>query len=295
MTLLLKPKEKETKTPLTAIDLISPRFEKIVQKRDERNRLAREQIEKVGVDREKVRGEIVALEEKIASLTAEYKTIRDEQAALEEKVIRENSVTEDDLKAGRVNIHEFFAVGKKNEAIAAEANRTAETKLEKARRAIRELRSKVYELRDRMAAIDEKITQLQAGVALDFYNSLGSLRQELEAAGVGRGGVQTTHFLSQESRNDWAMSSRGAVLWHAKSWTVKSIEEIELLFLDPIIQESHFENLKKIISDLRKVEWSEANISYVPVEWAGHCGGDFWFWFRPKSLPERGKIGGSNE
>ena len=291
---LLKPKEKGTRPALTMLDLVRERFETIVKKNDERNQLARANIEKLGVDREKIRGELVALEEKISPLTAEYKTILAEMTAAEQKRISEDSVTENDLAEHRVNVREFVAVGKKNEQILAEAKTAAEAKLEKARAIIRRLRRGIYERLDQAAMIDEKITQLNAEVALDFYNSLDGMRKELEAAGVGRGWLTTAHHLSQERKNDWGMSAKGAILWHAKSWTVKTIDEAELLALDPILQEQHFGEFGKFIESIRKLDFSELTINYTPSEFGGRPAGDFWYSFRPTSLPARGKIGELN-
>jgi hypothetical protein len=108
------------------------------------------------------------------------------------------------------------------------------------------------------------------------------MQEGLEEAGIGNTGSTTSHFKTQEATNDWSMATKGAILHHGKQWKVKTFEEAELIALDPILQERHFEDFRKFLDSIRGLEFSEMNVNYNPSDSAGRAAGEFWMDFRAK-------------
>jgi hypothetical protein len=78
------------------------------------------------------------------------------------------------------------------------------------------------------------------------------------------------------------MATKGAILHHGKQWKVKSFEEAELIALDPVLQERHFEDFRKFLDSIRGLEFSEMNVNYNPSDSAGRAAGEFWMDYRAK-------------
>jgi predicted nucleic acid-binding Zn-ribbon protein len=270
-------KEKENRT---IVDICEERLAKIRAERDAENARARDKIKKFMEEKEAIRKEYYKLKEQAESLAADYLKLQETLRAEEENEIKKEAITEEDLRSGLITMAEFMKVGKRLAEIKAEAREAAEKKLADARAIVRGLNLKRYELADQMAKLDEKIQREYSFAAARFHFEVGAIRRTLEEHGVTSAGVEVMHSLSKVAANDLAMASRGVALWSVKQWTVRDIAEAEKIVLDPIMQERHIKDFRKIIEEIRGREWVEATIFYTPSDIVGRPAGDIWFSLR---------------
>jgi hypothetical protein len=278
---LFKARGKETPA-FTLLDKTEAKLEEIIVQKREANIRVREKMMKLFEERTALKKEHDELEGRIQKLTSEYTEALEERRAEKVKQIEEASVTEEDLKAGRVNVNEFFAVGKRKADIEKESRLAAETKMDKVRGVIRSLSAERYGIVKKLCECEEKISRSYSELAVNFRFQLKAMQEGLEEAGIGNMRLSTAHFKRQEAENDWTMATKGAILHHGKQWKVKSFEEAELIALDPILQERHFEDFRKFLDSIRGLEFSEMNVNYNPSDSAGRAAGEFWMDYRAK-------------
>jgi len=262
---------------LTLIDTASARFEKISQERDKVNAPAREEIKQLGAERASIQAKRDELNGRVAGMTAEYRQVLAEMSAEEAKRITEANITEQDLEAGRISAVEFLRFGKKAHEVQAGAWLIAGEKIGKVRDTIRSLRGQVYELDAQLADLNERIGYAFRQIGGLFYFQIEAIRRELLNAGVGGVGAQILRFAKQEVDNDLGMAAKGGSIFHCKMWKFKDIEEAELVILDPILQQAHFEKLRQFIElNIRGRAFTEVTVGYSPGDAFGHLAGDFW-------------------
>jgi len=262
---------------LTLIDTAAARFEKISQERDKVNAPAREEIKQLGAERASIQAKRDELNGRVAGMTAEYRQVLAEMSAEEAKRITEANITEQDLEAGRINAVEFLRFGKKAQEVQAGGWLIAGEKIGKVRDTIRSLRGQVYELDAQLADLNERIGYAFRQIGGLFYFQIEAIRRELLNAGVGGVGAQILRFAKQEVDNDLGMAAKGGSIFHCKMWKFKDIEEAELVILDPILQQAHFEKLRQFIElNIRGRAFTEVTVGYSPGDAFGHLAGDFW-------------------
>lgn len=277
---ILKPKEKERGPGMTVIDKAASTLAEIEKDVEAANVKARERILKFSKERDDLKKEHDALADRIARMAADYTAILAETAAEEAKAIAAEAVTKEDLKAGRVNITEFLKVGKRKEQIEKEAQAAATEKLATIRDAVRTLRLEQYQLALSIATVQEKISSQFSEVAGNFWHKLDSLKRGLEAQGISEAGITVAHYRSKEAQNDFSMAKGKAPVFHGKQWTAKTIEDVRLLALDPIVQPEHFAELEKLAGDLAGRDFP-LTINYLPSAAQGR-GPGFWWYPGPK-------------
>lgn len=272
--------EKSAK-PLTVLDRAQARFEKLVAEKDAANLKCRARVAELLKEKEGLVKEHNSLAEKIKALTADYLQLQDNLRAEQKKLIAEDSVTEDDLKAGRVDIREFFAAGKKNEQIRAEATAAADQELKKARDVIRLLKAEQLEIIGKVRKLNEDTAFQHGYLAENFFYQLKAMQNELQAAGATGLEVTFAHQALQEAHNDLSLL-KGAVLFHAATWTVKSMAEAEAVMLDPRLQEKHFPEFRAFLDEIKGLDFAELTFHYLPCEFVGRSAGSIWYSHRPK-------------
>jgi len=277
---LLKKEKPAVPSTLTAIDKAKATLDEITKDVEAANVKARERILKLSGTRDELKKEHDAIADRIRTMAADYAKILAETQATEAQAIGAEAVTKKDLEAGRVSISEFLKVGKRKETIEAEARAAALEKMGKVRDAVRVLRLQQYQLAAKIADIQEKISSQFSEVAGNFWHKLDSLKRGLEAQGISASGITVAHFRNQEAANDLAMARSGGVVFHGKQWAVKSIEEIRLLALDPIVQLEHFGELEKFAAELEHQVYP-LTVNYLPSSAQGR-GPGFWWYPGPK-------------
>lgn len=265
----------------TMIDKTEERFEKAIASRDEMNLKSRQTAERASAESAKLEARIGELRSRVEKMTEELRAVAGEIRGKEEAVISEGAVTEDDLKAGRVNVREFLSVGKNRDEILAEARRQAAEKAAPARDAIRKIRREVVELELKRAELQETIARAYASVAEGLYVSLKYFLQTLEEAGITAPRTAAAHERTKQARNELFLV-QGAPLYSAKTWKLKSAEEVEELSLDPVVKKEHLENLEKIAAEIRGLEFETVDVHYLPGEAFGRPAGEFWYTTRPR-------------
>jgi hypothetical protein len=281
---LLK-KEKEVPSTMTAVDKAKATLDEITKDVETANARARERILKFSKERDEIKKEHDALAGRIAGMTADYAKILAETQAEEAAAIAAASVVKEDLTAGRVTVSEFLKVGKRKADIEKEARAAALEKMAKVRDAVRLLGLQRYQVAAKIADLQEKISSQFSEVAGNFWHKLDSMKRQLEAQGVSASGITVAHFRNQEAQNDLSLT-KGGVVFHGKQWIVKSIEDVRLLALDPIIQPEHFGELEKFAGQLEGQDFP-LTVNYLPAAAQGR-GPGFWFYPGPKSYHQEG-------
>lgn len=266
----------------TMIDKAAEKFEKAVAARDEMNVKARQTAERAIAESAKLEARIAELRSRVEKMTEELRAVAGEIRKKEEEVISEGAVTEADLKEGRVSVREFLAVGKDRDDILAEARREAEKRAAPAREAIRKIRREIVELEFQRAEFQETLARSYAEAAESIYITLKFFLRELEEQGITVPRTAAAHERMKVAKNELFLI-RGTPLYSGKTWSkLKTIEEVEELSLDPAVKEEHFENLEKLVAEIRGLEFEEVTIHYVPAEAFGRPAGEFWYSVRPR-------------
>jgi len=246
------------------------------------NEAARERLAGFLEERAKIEKRIEDLEGRAAKMAGEYRVILAELRSKEKAAVEAGSITEKDVRAGKLSLREYMVAGTSQGQILEKALEAAAQKMTGPRKAVRELRFQALEGRAELRRLDEKIIYQKTGAGSRLYSTLKILTEELERAGVKSGTAEGAKFIRQEADNSLALA-RGVVLFHAASWTLRSAAEVEDLELDPIIQPAHFDGLRKIAEELKAQVFETVTLNYSPGPGHGHNAGDFWYSVRPKN------------
>jgi len=278
-------KSKKETAPVTILDKAETRLQEIHEAKRAANERDRAKILELNAEKDglgKLKDEAAAIVEK---LMPEYDVLIAAFHGEEAAAIGAAAITEDDLKAGRVSAQEFFKVGKQNSEIEAEATSRAEGRLAPVRDAIREKRRLIYEIVLKIRTAEEKIALAHQSTADSFLSSLDAMRLELRDKGAGGPQTEYSHNRTKAANNDLALT-KGVSLFFPKIWTCKTIEDVERIPLDPILQEKHFGEFRKFLDSVRGLDFAEITIFYTPSEFPGRNAGEFWHNYRPKVIAD---------
>ena len=266
---------------VTLADKAEGRLKLALADMESANEAARARLAGFLEERAKIEKRIADLEGRAAKMAGEYRVILAELRAKERAAVEAGSITEADLKAGKLSLREYMATGTTRGEILDRAKKAAADKMAGPRETIRRLRFEALEARSELRKLDESISYQKTGAGSRLYSTLKILTEELERAGVKSGTAEGARFVRQEADNSLALA-RGVVLFHPASWVLRTVEEIEELTLDPIIQDAHFQKLQKIADELRGQTFESVSLSYSPGPGHGHNAGDFWYSIREK-------------
>lgn len=265
-------KEPET---FTLIERYRAREKEITEERDRKDAQARERVKTFGIANMVLENQFKQKLAQAEKLRAEYFELKSKLEAEIEGKIKASSVTEQDLKDGKISVAEFRLAGKRDSTIAAEGRAKAEEELKKPLAAIRALNLEALELRKQISQNKVSIERDIVFAAENYFGSLKAMVKELEDRGVHSMGLSYAHERLKAIKQDlnFAKGFPGKKGWGP----LKSIEEVESLMFDPIINEKHLGKLHETIEELRKVEFVTATITYFPSEFFGTAAGTFTY------------------
>lgn len=280
-------KEKEASSTMTAVDKGAVMLGEILKDTEAATARSRERIRELDKQKVMLRKEYGDRAAQIAGMAIDYKKIFDETQITEAAAIGAASIVKADLEGGRVSISEFLKVGKRKEQIEKEGRAAATEKMAAVRDICRGLGLRQYELRAKIADLEEKISSEFSIVAGNFWHKLDGLKRVLETQGISGGGILTAHTAKAEADNDLAMARSGSAIYHGKFWICRSVQDVRALALDPCVQPEHFGELEKLADDLEGQTFP-VQVNYLPASGFGR-GPGFWFFLGPKSYHPLGE------
>jgi hypothetical protein len=267
---LKSPKQPEL---LTLTDRFKAREDEIRKLRDEKDVQARERIRIFSIACQVLEAQVREKSSQAEKLKSEFLQLKNQLEKETQEKIKASSVTEQDLKDGKVSVHEFHLAGKRDSAIAEEGSRKAEAELQKPLAIIRKLGLEILELREQIARNRMSIERDITAAAEGYFHSLEAMIRELTERGVNSAQLSFAHDRQREIKQDllYTKGYPGVRRWD----NLKSLAEVEELAFNPIVSEKHLPELFKTIEELRGVSFSKVAISYYVQEFAGTAAGTF--------------------
>ena len=288
---MAKKKEKkdpstEEKTPPTYLDTFLKIEKEPRQRVEEANERARENIEKNSVILRELEKKLRASRKDLDKKMAKYRKIKQKIEDAEEKKTRAKSLNRKDLKARKKEVNKSLKSEKDNKQIKTEGRKKFEEKTKHLLPVIRAKRLEIMELKEKIAKENYKIYLWNIEPALSYLDHIRRIKDELEE------GTQEYMYQIPIMQSNMKNTEKEVFLAkgypEGKEWQISDLEAVEELFLNPIVNEKHFQELAGLIEELEEkgLKDKEILITYRQEDAPGHASG-FKYKVLKKIQPEK--------